>query len=186
MWTGGAYKVDEIYQLLSRAMDLPPATRRLMITAYRTAHTNVGSVFARLTGRRMVGALSFSLFLKIGPIPTRAVPWFTRRPGHESVDYDFFRELKLTEIVCSPRIAGPPNCNLYLVASIGELPIFNNVLFYEALRPFALGSIATTTGKPHRCVAELKHILVDDRPKLSQLRMRMSSSSFRCRSVTTL
>jgi hypothetical protein len=23
---GGAYKVDEIYQLLSRAMDLPPAT----------------------------------------------------------------------------------------------------------------------------------------------------------------
>jgi hypothetical protein len=24
MWTGGAYKVDDIYQLLSRAMDLPP------------------------------------------------------------------------------------------------------------------------------------------------------------------
>src|SRR6266851_5891685 len=107
---------------------------------------NVASLFDRLVGRYMIVALSFSPFPKIGPIPTRAVPWFTRRPGHESVDYDFFSELKLTEIVCSPRIAGPPNCNLYLVAPIGELPIFNNVLFYEVLRPNAFGPITTPTG----------------------------------------
>jgi len=42
-------------------------------------------VFNRFAGRYMVGALSFSLILGIGPIPTRAVPWFTRRPGHQSI-----------------------------------------------------------------------------------------------------
>jgi hypothetical protein len=49
-----------------------------------------------------------------------------RRPAMNQLIM-IFPELKLTEIVCSPRIAGSPNCNLYLMASIGELPIFNNV-----------------------------------------------------------
>jgi hypothetical protein len=82
----------------------------------------------------MTGAFWFLPMLRIGPIPTRAVPWFTRLPGHGSADYDFFRELKLTEIVCSPRIAGPSNCNLYLVASIGELPISTT---YFSMKLFA-------------------------------------------------
>jgi hypothetical protein len=37
---------------------------------------NVASVFALLTGRYMVGALSFSPTLKIGPIPTPGTPGF--------------------------------------------------------------------------------------------------------------
>jgi hypothetical protein len=36
---------------------------------YNCARMNVVSVFALLTGRYMVGALSFSTILKIGPIP---------------------------------------------------------------------------------------------------------------------
>ena len=63
---------------------------------------NVASVFARLTGRYLAAALSFSPILKIGPIPTRATHGFTRRPDHESADYDFFREPKVTEIVRGP------------------------------------------------------------------------------------
>jgi hypothetical protein len=45
------------------------------------ARMNVASVFDRLVGRYVVGALSFSLFLKIGPVPTPGTPGFdwTRR-----------------------------------------------------------------------------------------------------------
>src|SRR5216684_6101775 len=42
----------------------------LVITACRAVRMDAASVFARLTGRCMVGALSFSLLLKIGPLPT--------------------------------------------------------------------------------------------------------------------
>jgi aminopeptidase C len=45
-------KVDEIYQLLSRAMDLPPTASWL-----RASRLNAASVFARLTGRCMAGAI---------------------------------------------------------------------------------------------------------------------------------
>jgi hypothetical protein len=37
----------------------------------------VASVFDRLVGQYMIGALSFSLFLKIGPVPTPGTPRFT-------------------------------------------------------------------------------------------------------------
>jgi hypothetical protein len=49
------------------------------------------SVFDRVVGRYMVGALSFSLFLKIGPIPTRTTPGFT------SLDLD-------ARLVLAPRL----------------------------------------------------------------------------------
>src|SRR5258705_2616809 len=50
-------------------------------SANHRCRTNVASVFDRFGGCYMVGALAFSLFLKIGPIPSPGAPRST--PGLE-------------------------------------------------------------------------------------------------------
>jgi hypothetical protein len=69
------------YGANARAMDLPPAVAGSTIYdegSQNCARMNVASVLDRFGGRYLVGALSFSPILKIGPVPTPATPGFQR------------------------------------------------------------------------------------------------------------
>src|SRR5258708_6287980 len=91
-------------------------------SANHQCRTNVASVFDRFGGCYWWGLYRFQRFSKSALYPP--VPSLGSRGGRakKSVDYDFFRELKLTEIVCSPRMAGPPTVTFIWWLPLGSCP----------------------------------------------------------------